>query len=71
MREQEFVEKEDLPATVEVFHDNFDHEVHRFDPVDQFALQLDHLVDCLETGHTTPDSRAIQPRQHASHRRRL
>ena len=49
VREQEFVEKEDLPATIEVFHDNFDHEVHRFSPVDQFALQLDHLVECLET----------------------
>jgi predicted dehydrogenase len=49
VREQEFVEKEDLPATVEVFHDNFDHEVHRFAAVDQFALQFDHLVECLET----------------------
>ena len=71
VREQEFVEKEDLPATIEVFHDNFDHEVHRFAPVDQFALQLDHLRGMPRDGHAAPGFPGVQPRQHAGHRRRL
>jgi predicted dehydrogenase len=49
VREQEFVEKEELPAAVHVFHDNFDTEVYRFMPVNQFDLQLAHLCHCLET----------------------
>ena len=50
VREQEFVEKEELPASVHVFHDNFDTEIFRFMPVNQFDLQLDQLCKCLETG---------------------
>lgn len=49
VREQEFVEKEDLPATVQVYHDNFNTEVYRFTSVNQFDLQLSHLCDCLAT----------------------
>ena len=49
VREQEFVEKEDLPATVHVFHDSFNTEVYRFTSVNQFDLQLSHLCDCLAT----------------------
>ena len=49
VREQEFVEKEDLPATLEIFYDNFEKEILSFTPIDQFAMQLDHLVECLET----------------------
>ena len=49
VRDQEFVEKEDLPATLEVFYDNFDKKILSFTPTDQFAVQLDHLVECLET----------------------
>ncbi len=47
VREQEFVEKEDLPATVQVFHDNFNTEVYKFTSVNQFDLQLSHLCSCL------------------------
>lgn len=47
VREQEFVEKEDLPATVEVFHDNFNTELYKFTSVNQFDLQLSHLCSCL------------------------
>lgn len=50
VREQEFVEQEDLPATVEVYYDTFESESQSFNPVDQFMLQLDHLCECLETG---------------------
>ena len=48
VREQEFVEKEELPATVHVFYDNFDTEVYQFPAVNQFGLQLQHLCECLE-----------------------
>lgn len=51
VRDQEFVEKEELPATVHVFYDNFDSEDYRFAPANQFSLQLRHLCDCLESGH--------------------
>ena len=50
VREVEFVEKEELPAPVYVFHDNFDTEVYQFTPVNQFNLQLSHLCECLDTG---------------------
>ena len=50
VREQEFVEKDDLPASVHVFHDNFDTEVYQFSPVNQFDLQLSHLCECLDSG---------------------
>jgi len=49
VREQEYVDKEDLPATVQVFHDNFNTERYSFTSVNQFDLQLSHLCDCLET----------------------
>jgi xylose dehydrogenase (NAD/NADP) len=49
VREQEFVEKEELPAVVHVSHDNFDTEIFCFTPVNQFDLQLHHLCQCLET----------------------
>jgi len=49
VREQEFVEKEDLPATLEIFYDTFDKETLSFTPINQFAMQLDNLVECLET----------------------
>jgi predicted dehydrogenase len=49
VREQEFVEKEDLPATVQVFYDNFNTEVYHFTSVNQFDLQLSHLCNCLAT----------------------
>ena len=48
VREQEFVEKEDLPAIVRVHHDSFDTEVYRFAPRNQFDLQLDHLCDAID-----------------------
>ena len=47
VREQEFVDKEDLPATVQVFHDNFNTELYSFTSVNQFDLQLSHLCSCL------------------------
>ncbi len=50
VRETEFVTKEDLPAVVQVFYDNFDTEVYHFAPVNQFELQLTYLCQCLETG---------------------
>lgn len=50
VRDQEFVEKEELPSTIEVFLDNFNTEVYQFQPVNQFDLQLLHLCECLETG---------------------
>ena len=50
VREVEFVEKEELPAPVHVFHDNFDTEVYQFTPVSEFNLQLSHLCECLDTG---------------------
>ncbi|WP_089718708.1 Gfo/Idh/MocA family protein [Candidatus Entotheonella palauensis] len=50
VREQEFVEKEDLPASVRVFHDNFDTEIYHFSPANQFDLQLRHLCECLDAG---------------------
>ena len=56
VREQEFVEKEELPATVQVFHDNFDTEVYQFVPVNQFSLQLRRLCECLETDTPYPIS---------------
>jgi predicted dehydrogenase len=49
-REIEFPGERDLPARLFVYHDNFDTEVHRFAPVNQFEVQLAHLCDCLETG---------------------
>ena len=48
VREQEFVEKEDLAATVQLHHDSFDSETYRFAPRNQFDLQLDHLCDAAE-----------------------
>ncbi len=48
-REQEFVEKEDLPASVHVYYDNFNTEVYHFTSVNQFDLQLHHICDCLAT----------------------
>lgn len=48
VREQEFVDKEDLAATVRVHHDSFDTEVYRFAPRNQFDLQLDHLCDAID-----------------------
>jgi predicted dehydrogenase len=48
VREVEFVEKEELPATVQVYRDNFDTEVYRFTPVNQFEAQLQHLCACLD-----------------------
>ena len=58
VRDQEFVEKEDLPATLEVFYDNFDKEILSFTPtLTSLQMQLDHLVHCLETN--TPHR--IQP----------
>ena len=53
VREQEFVEKEDLSATVQVFLNNFDTEVHEFPPVNQFDLQLRHVCECLD-GNASP-----------------
>jgi xylose dehydrogenase (NAD/NADP) len=53
VREKEFAEKDDLPATFRVAYDNFDAEVYRFAPVNQFELQLAHLCACLE-GNTPP-----------------
>ena len=53
VREQEFVEKEDLSATVQVFLNNFDTEVHEFPPVNQFDLQLRHVCECLD-GSASP-----------------
>jgi len=50
IRDQEFIEKEELPSTIEVFLDNFDGEVYQFQPVNQFDLQLLHLCECLEKG---------------------
>ena len=50
-REVEFAQKEDLPAPVYVFHDNFDTEVYHFAPVRQFELELRHLCESLETGN--------------------
>ena len=52
VREQEFVEKEDLPSTIQVFLDNFDTELYEFPPVNQFDLQLGHLCECLD-GHAS------------------
>ncbi len=48
VREVEFVEKGELPATVSVFHDSFDVETYQFAPVSQFEEQLRHLCSCLE-----------------------
>jgi xylose dehydrogenase (NAD/NADP) len=53
VREREFVEEEDLPATFRVSYDNFASEEYRFAPVNQFELQLSHLCECLE-GKATP-----------------
>jgi len=50
VREVEFVEKEELPATLHVFRDNFDAEVYQFSSVNEFELQLGHLCHCLDTG---------------------
>ena len=50
VREQEFVEEPDLPASLEIFYDTFETETLKFEPVDQFALQLEHVYDCLESG---------------------
>jgi xylose dehydrogenase (NAD/NADP) len=50
VREQEFVEEPDLPANLEIFYDTFETETLKFEPVDQFALQLEHVCDCLESG---------------------
>ncbi len=49
VRDQEFVEKEELPAGIEVFMDNFDTEAYQFPPVNQFDLQIRYLCECLET----------------------
>ena len=49
VRLQEFVEKEELPATVQVFCNNFDKETYQFVPVNQFGLQIHQLCECLET----------------------
>jgi predicted dehydrogenase len=46
----EFVEKEDLPAIVTAYHDNFDTEVYQFASKNRFERQLDHLCQCLTTG---------------------
>ena len=61
VREVEFVEKEDLPATVHVFHDNFDSEVYQFAPVGQFGRELEHLCASLNTGQppTVPASYSL------------
>jgi len=48
VREVEFAEKEELPARVYAFCDNFDSEVYEFAPVNQFTLQLKCLCECLE-----------------------
>ena len=48
VREQEFVEKEDLPGSIHVFFDDFNTEVYQFSPVNQFDLQLTHLIDSIE-----------------------
>ena len=48
VRGQEFVEKEDFSASIQVFLDNFDTELYEFPPVNQFDLQLLHLCECLE-----------------------
>jgi len=52
VREQEFVEEPDLPATLEIFYDTFETDTLKFEPVDQFALQLEHVYNCLESGAT-------------------
>ena len=49
VRGQEFVEKEDLPASIQVVLDNFEPEVYQFPPVNQFDLQLRHLCECLDS----------------------
>jgi len=47
-REKEFVEKEDLSASIEVFMDNFDTKVYQFPSINQFDLQIRYLCECLE-----------------------
>ena len=49
VRDQEFVDQEDLPSRLHVFCDDFNTEVYQFSPVNQFDLQLANLCECLET----------------------
>lgn len=50
VREKEFVTKEDLPAVVQVFYDNFDTETYQFAPANQFELQMAYLCQGLASG---------------------
>ncbi len=49
-REAEFVTSQPLETTVEVFGNDFSHEVLRFAPCNQFEAQLASVAECLQTG---------------------
>ncbi|MBU6147861.1 MAG: Gfo/Idh/MocA family oxidoreductase [Actinomycetales bacterium] len=52
-RHAEFVDTPPLPGTVDIFGDDFSHELMTFPACDQFAAQLQHICDCL-AGTSTP-----------------